>query len=123
MMKMLMEDIRLALRQMMRSSDAVMTVLPVLALGIALNIVALNVVDSVRVEMGGQQMARAACERSSSSGSVQRVMAPLQKMMGSGQHRWCSARSWMKERQTQVMQYKAEAEQMVYCALGQKDRC
>jgi hypothetical protein len=115
----LMEDVRLAVRQMMRSSELVTTVLPMIVLGIVLNVVVLNVVDGVRMEMGGQQMARAACEKSS---SVQRMIAPFQAMMSSGQHRGC-AKSWVKERQSQIVRYSAEAKQMVYCALGQKSMC
>jgi hypothetical protein len=119
MMMTLMEDIRLAVRQMMRSSEMVTTVLPLLVLGIALNVGVLHVVDALRMEMGEQQMTRAACEMSS---PAQRMVASFQKMMDGGQHRGC-AKSWVQERQAQVVRYSAEAKQMVYCALGQKSMC
>ncbi len=120
MMMRLLEDIRLAMRQVWQSTELLETVLPVLLLGIALNVVALNVVENVRVEMGGQRAARTACEKSS---PVQRVVAPLRKMIGRDQHRWCAAKGWVKERQIQVIRYRAEAGQMVYCALEQTSRC
>ena len=87
----LMEDIRLAVRQMLRSAETVATVLPVLVLGIALNVVALKVVNGVRVETHGGGRTPVSKVARTEVRVVRDVIASALKKIGDREQGWCSA--------------------------------
>jgi hypothetical protein len=90
-----LEDLRAELRQMCRAiglSGTAVTVVPLVVLGVALNVVALSAVGSVRVEH------HTTCERPALRSAAQtefkvvRTLVTTLKRFGDGQRKWCSAR-------------------------------
>jgi hypothetical protein len=90
-----LEDLRAELRQMCRAiglSGTSATVIPLVVLGVALNVVALSAVGSVRMEH------RTACQRPALRSAAQtefkvvRTLVTTLRKFGDGQRRWCSAK-------------------------------
>jgi hypothetical protein len=90
-----LEDLGAELRQMCRAiglSGTSATVVPLVVLGVALNVVALSAVGSVRMEH------RTTCKRPAlrtaarTEFKVVRTLVTTLKRFGDGQRRWCSAR-------------------------------
>jgi hypothetical protein len=90
-----LEDLGAELRRMCRAiglSGTAASVVPLVVLGIALNVVVLSAVGSVRVEH------RTTCKRPALSSAAQaefkvvRTLITTLKRFGDGQRKWCSAR-------------------------------
>jgi hypothetical protein len=110
----LFEDLRLALREICRSlglSGTAATVVPLLVLGVSLNVAALSVTESMRsARCPGHRQNHAALQ--SAVRTEIKVMkavlnSTLKKMSGS-QLRWCVARQWIVDRRTEVTEYNVE---------------
>lgn len=111
----LIEEMRLAVLQIWQSlgfegsSRTAAAVVPALVLGIALNVVALGVVNSVGT--GGH----AGCPRTRLTSvartevkMVRALVTSTLKTICEGQRRICSARQWVLERQAGVARYRSE---------------
>ena len=100
----LFEDLRQALRQIcgaMGMSGIAATVVPLVVLGVALNIAALNAVESMRNERHPDCGHAALRSATRTELKVMRaVVVSTLKKIGDGQRRWCSAQGWMSDRQT-----------------------
>ncbi|MBB5318838.1 hypothetical protein [Tunturibacter empetritectus] len=95
----LIEDMRLFLRQMCEAigmSGTTANVVPVVLLGIALNVVALGLVASVRTER------QPACQRTTLRAAAQtewkvvRTVVSTVKAIGLAQRRVCAASEWVE---------------------------
>lgn len=105
----LIEDMRLFLQQMCGAigmSGTAMNVVPVVVLGVALNVAALSLVENVRPE------ARPTCQKTTLQTATQTelkvmrtVVASTLKTISKGQRRWCVARSWVSDLQREVADY------------------
>ena len=109
----MLEDLRLALRQLCGAvglSGNVATVVSLVVLGVALNLVALNAVESVRVRKhpghGTATLRRAARTELKVMRTV--VVSTLKKI-GDGQPRWCFAEKWEADGQPGSTKYHLEA--------------
>jgi hypothetical protein len=109
-MMMLLEDLRLALRQICRTfglSGTALTVIPLIVLGIALNLAALGVMKSMRTER------HLDCGHTKTLGSAARtelkvmrtVLVSTLKKIGGGQ---CLTQRWMTDRRKEGQGYKTE---------------
>ncbi len=106
-----LEDLRLALRQICRAlglSGTAATVVPLVVLGIALNIVALNVVQGMRHKhaVNGTAVLRGAAR--TELRVMKTVLISTLKKIGDGQRRWCVAEQWVADRQMEVAGYHIE---------------
>jgi hypothetical protein len=91
----LLEDLRAELRQMCRAiglSGTAATVIPLVVMGIALNVVALSVIG------GGRPLHASACKKPALRSVAmtelkvaRAVLASTLKTIGDGRRRWCSA--------------------------------
>lgn len=111
-MMMLFEDLRLALRQICRAmglSGTAATVVPLVVLGVALNIAALSAVESMRNEkhLGHRHAALRSAARTEMKVMKAVVVSTLKKM-GDGRRRLCLARQWMMDRQAEFTGYHIE---------------
>jgi hypothetical protein len=110
----LFEDLRLALRQICRAiglSGTATTVVPLVVLGVALNVAALNAMEYMRNERHpGHQHDRVALRSATRTEMkvVKAVLTSTLKKIGSGQRRWCQARQWVKDSQKGLTQYDLE---------------
>jgi hypothetical protein len=105
----LIEDMRLFLQQICGAigmSGTAMNVVPVVVLGVVLNVVALSLVESVRPE--GQP----ACQKVTLPAAAQTelkvmrtVVTSTLKTISNGQRRWCVARNWVADLQREVADY------------------
>jgi hypothetical protein len=105
----LIEDMRLFLQQMCGAigmSGTAMNVVPVVVLGVALNVAALSLVESVRTQ--GQPT----CQKTTLQSAAQTelkvmrtVVASTLKTISKGQRRWCVALSWASSLQREVADY------------------
>jgi hypothetical protein len=105
----LIEDMRLFLQQMCGAigmSGTAMNVVPVVVLGVALNVTALSLVESVRPE--GQPT----CQKATLPAAAQTelkvmrtVVTSTLKTISRGQRGWCVARSWVSSFQREVAGY------------------
>jgi hypothetical protein len=110
----LLEDLRLALRQICRAiglPGTAATVVPLVVLGVALNIVALGAVEYVR--MGGHPRhghGRTALRSAARTELkvVKAVLTSTLKKIGDGQRRWCLAQQRVMDSQTEVTKYNLE---------------
>jgi hypothetical protein len=105
----LFEDLRLALRQMCQAiglSGTAASVVPLVVLGVALNVIALSTTDYVRV--GGHshrshdRMALRNAARTEMK-VVKAVLTSTFKKIGSGQRRWCLTEVINKDRRIGVV--------------------
>jgi hypothetical protein len=105
----LIEDMRLFLQQMCGAigmSGTAMNVVPVVVLGVALNVAALSLVESVRTQ--GQPT----CQKTTLQSAAQTelkvmrtVVASTLKTISKGQRRWCVALSWASSLQREIADY------------------
>jgi hypothetical protein len=105
----LIEDMRLFLQQMCGAigmSGTAMNVVPVVVLGVVLNIAAIGLVESVRTDE------RPACQKTTLRGAAQTelkvmrtVVTSTLKTISKGQRRGCVARSWVSSFQREVADY------------------
>jgi len=109
----LLEDLGLALRQICRAvglSGTALTVIPLVVLGIAMNMVALSAIDYVRSERHSDCKATALKSATKTELKVMRtVLVSTLKKVSDGQRKWCVARQWMMDRQTKDEGYHIEA--------------
>ena len=110
----LLDDLRLALRQMCGTiglSGTVSSVVSLVVLGVALNVAALSVMESMRnVRHAGHRQIRTAL-RSATQTEVKvmkAVVTSTLKKMRSSRRNWCLARQWMLDRRTEMLGYKLE---------------
>ena len=109
----LFEDLRLGLRQICQAlglSGTAATVVPLVVLGVALNMTALSVVRSMHHERHrgrGQAVLRNAARTEMKV--VKAVFTSTLKKIGDGQRRWCLTQQWMRDRQTGTTGYHVEA--------------
>jgi hypothetical protein len=102
----LIEDMRLFLQQMCGAfgmSGTAMNVVPLVVLGVALNVAALTLVESAGTER------RPTCQKTTLQDAAQTelkvmrtVVASTLKTIGKGQRGWCGARSWVSNLQHEV---------------------
>ena len=108
----LFEDLRQALREIcgaMGMSGVAATVVPLVVLGVGLNIAALNAVESMRNERHPDCGHAALRSATRTELKVMRaVVVSTLKKIGDGQRRWCSAQGWMSDRQTGSTGYDIE---------------
>jgi hypothetical protein len=105
----LIEDMRLFLQQMCGTigmSGTAMNVVPVVVLGVVLNVAAIGLVESVRTEE------RPTCQKTTLHAAAQTelkvmrtVVTSTLKTISKGQRRWCVARSWVSSFQREVADY------------------
>ena len=105
----LIEDMRLFLQQMCRTlgmSGTAMNVVPVVVLGVVLNIAAIGLVESARTDE------RPACQKTTLRGAAQTelkvmrtVVTSTLKTISKGQRRGCVVRSWVSSFQREVADY------------------
>jgi hypothetical protein len=99
----LFEDLRQALREICRAmgmSGVAATVVPLVVLGVGLNIAALNAVESMRNERHSDCGHAALRSATRTELKVMRaVVVSTLKKIGDGQRR-CSAQGWMSDRET-----------------------
>ncbi len=105
----LIEDMRLFLQQMCGAigmSGTAMNVAPVVVLGVALNIAALSLVESVRTDD------RPTCQKTTLQAAAQTELKVMRtvvvsslKTISKGQRRWCVARSWVSSLQREITDY------------------
>jgi hypothetical protein len=99
----LLEDLRLALREICRAigvSGNALTVIPLVVLGIALNVTTLSAVEYARSD-------RHSCHGHPSLGSagrtelkvVRTVVISTLKKIGDSERRWCQTRNCLRDRQ------------------------
>jgi hypothetical protein len=105
----LIEDMKLFLQQMcgaMGMSGTAMNVVPVVVLGVVLNVAAIGLVESVRTNE------RPTCQKMTLQAGAQTelkvmrtVVTSTLKTISKGQRRWCVARSWVADLQREVADY------------------
>jgi hypothetical protein len=123
----LLEDLRLALRQICRAiglSGTAATVVPLVVLGVALNMAALSVMHSMRNERHPRHEHDRVALQSAARTEVKVVRAVLTstlKKIGNGR-RWCMARQWVMDRQTEVSGYNLEVG-VVWAAPSSNEGC
>ena len=109
----LLEDLRLALRQICRAvglSGTALTVIPLVVLGIAMNMGALSVIQYVRNQRHSDCRATALKSATQTELKVMRtVLVSTLKKVSGGQRKWCVAQQWMMDRQTKDEGYRIEA--------------
>jgi hypothetical protein len=124
----LFEDLRLALRQICRSmglSGTAATVVPLLVLGVALNVAALSVTESMRnARRPGHHQVRTALQSAARTEikAMKAVLNSTLKKMSGGQKRWCVARQWIVDRRTEATEYDVEVG-FAWAAQGGKEGC
>lgn len=108
----LFEDFRLALRQICQAlgmSGTAATVVPLVVLGVALNIAALSATEYVRNERHpGRSHTALRCAAQTEMKVMRTVLTSTLKKFGGGQRRWCPAQQWMKNRQTEITRYRVK---------------
>src|ERR1700744_3248402 len=102
----LIEDMKLFLQQMCGAigmSGTAMNGVPVVLLGVVLNVAAIGLVESFRT---GE---RPACQKATLQGAartelkvMRTVLTSMLKTISKGQRRWCVARSWVSSFQREV---------------------
>jgi hypothetical protein len=106
------EDLRLALRQICRAiglSGTAATVVPLVVLGVALNIAALSAMEYIRNERHpGQGHTALRCAAQTEVKVMRTVLVSTLKKIGDGQRRWCLAQQWIRDRQTEITRYRVE---------------
>jgi hypothetical protein len=112
-MMMLLDDLRLALRQICRTfglSGTALTVIPLVILGVALNIAALGVMKSMRTERDldrGHTKTLGSAARTELK-VMRTVLVSTLKKIGSGQKKWCPTQRGMTDRRTEGHGYQSE---------------
>lgn len=108
----LLEDLGLALRQICRAvglSGTALTVIPLVVLGVAMNMGALSVMRYVRNERHSDCKATALKSATQTELKVVRtVLVSTLKKVSGGQRKWRVAEQWMMNRQTKDKRYRLE---------------
>jgi hypothetical protein len=108
----LFEDLRVALLQICRAIGlprTAATVVPVVVLGVVLNVVALSTMEHVRNERHPGHGPTALRNAARTELKVVRtVLVSTLKKMDDGRRRWCLAGQWMMNRRIEVQGYKFE---------------
>jgi hypothetical protein len=109
---MMLEDLRLTLRQICRAmglpGDAA-TLVSLIVLGVALNLTALRAVEYVGIGRHSCHGRTALQSAAQTELKVMRtVVVSTLKKMSDGGRRWCLAREWMMGKQTRGMGYHVE---------------
>jgi len=112
-MMMLLEDLRLALRQICRPfglSGTALTEIPLIVLGVALNLAALGVMKSMRTE---RHLNRCHTKTLGSAARTElkvmrTVLVSTLKKIGDSQKKWCLTQRWMTDRGTEGQGYQTE---------------
>ena len=124
----LLEDLRLALRQICGSiglSHTATTVVPLVVLGLALNVAALSVAESMRhVRHPAQRQVRMAWRSAARTEMkvMKAVVTSTLKKMGTNQKRLCRVQQWMVARRTQVTGYDVKVG-VLWAAPGIQEGC
>ena len=122
----LFEDLRQALREICRAmgmSGVAATVVPLVVLGVGLNIAALNAVESMRNKRHSDCGHAALRSATRTELKVMRaVVVSTLKKIGGGQRRWCSAQGWMSDRQAGSTGYDMEVG-FVWITSGSNEGC
>lgn len=108
----LLEDLGLAIGQICRAvglSGTALTVIPVIVLGVVLNMGALSAVRSMESERHSDCRATALKSATRTELKVMRTVLVSTLRKVSGSQRWCVARQWMIEPQTKNEEYHLEA--------------
>ena len=109
----LLEDLGLALRQVCRAvglSGTALTVIPLVVLGVAMNMGALSVMRYMRNERHSDCRQTALKSATQTELKVMRtVLVSTLKKVSGGQRKWCVAQQWMMDRQTKDEGYRIEA--------------
>jgi hypothetical protein len=109
---MMLEDLRLALRQICQAiglSGNAATVVSLVVLGVALNLIALRAVQYVGI--GGHACHERTALRSAAQTELKvmrTVAVSALKKVGDGGRRWCLARQWVMGKQTKGTGYHME---------------
>jgi hypothetical protein len=108
----LLEDLRLALRQICRAiglSGTALTVIPLVVLGVALNLAALSAMAYMR---GVRHLDHGHTALQSAVRTELKVMRTVLgstlKKIGNGQRKWCLTQQWVTDRQTEGKGYHIE---------------
>jgi hypothetical protein len=108
----LFEDFRLALRQICQAigmSGTAATVVPLVVLGVGLNIAALSATEYLRNERHpGHGHTALRCAAQTEVKVMRTVLVSTLKRIGDSQRRWCLAQQWMRDRQTEIARYRVE---------------
>jgi hypothetical protein len=113
-MMMLFEDWRLALRQICAAiglSGTAATVVPLVVLGVALNIAALNAMEYMRNEKYPCKVHNRTELRSAARTELKvmrTVLVSTLKKIGGGQRGWCVTQRWVMDRGTEATGYNLE---------------
>jgi exosome complex RNA-binding protein Rrp42 (RNase PH superfamily) len=109
----LLEDLGLALRQICRAiglTGTALTVIPLVVLGVAMNMAALSAVRYMRNQKHSDCKSTALRSATQTELKVMRtVLVSTLKKVSGGQLRWCVARQWLMDRQTKDEEYHLEA--------------
>jgi hypothetical protein len=100
----LIADLELAWRRMWASPGTATAILPLLVLGIALNAIALNVVEDLRLAMRGGGESQMTCVARSEVRAIRTVVVLTLNKIGEGQREWCSAKQMAMNRRTDMAQ-------------------
>jgi hypothetical protein len=108
----LLEDLGLALRQVCRAiglSGNAATVVPLVVLGVALNVAALTAIEYVRNERHpGREHSVLRSAAQTELKVVRTVVVSTLKKINDGKRRWCLARQWVMDRRTDLTGYHIE---------------
>lgn len=100
----LLEDLRLALREICRAiglSGNALTVIPLVVLGVALNMATLSAVEYARSDSHSRQGHTSLGSAGKTELKVVRtVVISTIKKIGDSQRRWCQTRNCLRDRQT-----------------------
>jgi hypothetical protein len=124
----LLEDLRLALREICGSiglSRTATTVVPLIVLGLALNFAALSVTESMHhVRHPAQRRVQTAWRSAARTEMkvMKCVVISTLKKMGTNQKRLCRAEQWMVARRTQVTGYDIKVG-VLWAAPGGQEGC
>jgi hypothetical protein len=125
----LLEDLRLALREICGSiglSRTATTVVPLIVLGLALNVAALSVTESMHHVKHPAARRRAQTAWRSAARTEMKVMKCVVistlKKMGTNQKRLCRAQQWMVARRTQMTGYDIKVG-VLWAAPGGQEGC
>lgn len=104
-MIMLLEDLRLALREICRAiglSGNALTVIPLVVLGVALNVITLSVIDKVRSERHSSHHSYTSLQSAGRTElkAMRTVVVSTLKKIGNGERRQCPGRNCMRDHQT-----------------------
>jgi hypothetical protein len=118
----LIEDMRLFLQQMCGAvgmSGTARNVVPLVVLGVALNVAALSLVENTRTER------RSTCQKTTLQDAAQTefkvmrtVVSSTLKTVGKRQPGWCGARSWVSNLQHEVANSIMEATGLRVAPMG-----